>query len=316
MERSDLGSSAIVFLEAQSGRPVDALANARTTLTSRRLAWPGLIVEAGHKPSWEVDDLTVAHHYLALNVDPRPLRFDVKGGDRGRFRRVTLDPGSIWVCPSEEPFTHRVRDPSSYILVSIEPSYLERLVRHSNDGASRATLRRTYGVGGGTSQLEHVVKALADEAEQGNPHGVAFVDALTTALGLQLLQDAGESRPRPERSRAGLSITARRRVLDLIASYSDGELASLSIEALAREAGLPIRRFARAFRKSMGRPPYRLLLSMRLERARRLLDAPGASLTDVAFRLGFADQAHFTRLFKREFGVTPGVVLRERSRSA
>lgn len=312
MERSDIGSSAIVFLEAQSRRPVDALANARTTLTSRRLAWPGLIVEAGHKPSWEVDDLTVAHHYLALNVDPHPLRFDVRGGDRGRFRRVTLDPGSIWVCPSEEPFTHRVRDPSSYILVSIEPSYLERLVRHSNDGASRATLRRAYGVG--SSQLEHVVKALAAEAEQRNPHGVVFVDALAMALGLHLLQGAGENRLRPERSRDGLSITARRRVLDLIASYSDGELAGLSIEALAREVGLPIRRFARAFRKSMGRPPYRLLLSTRLERARRLLDAQGASLTDVALRLGFADQAHFTRLFKREFSVTPGVVLRERSR--
>ena len=47
-----------------------------------------------------------------------------------------------------------------------------------------------------------------------------------------------------------------------------------------------------------------------VERARRLLGAPGARLSEVALSTGFADQAHLTRLFKREFGVTPGRVLR------
>jgi AraC-like DNA-binding protein len=49
-------------------------------------------------------------------------------------------------------------------------------------------------------------------------------------------------------------------------------------------------------------------MSLRLERARRLLEQPDAALSDIALRSGFADQAHFTRFFKREFGVTPGVV--------
>jgi AraC-like DNA-binding protein len=62
----------------------------------------------------------------------------------------------------------------------------------------------------------------------------------------------------------------------------------------------------------MGRAPHRYLLSLRLERARRWLERPGAGLSDVALRAGFADQAHFTRHFKREFGVTPGALQRER----
>jgi AraC family transcriptional regulator len=62
----------------------------------------------------------------------------------------------------------------------------------------------------------------------------------------------------------------------------------------------------------MGLAPHRYLLMRRLERARRLLDTPDAVLSDVALRTGFADQAHFTRLFKREFGVTPGIVLKGR----
>jgi transcriptional regulator GlxA family with amidase domain len=53
-------------------------------------------------------------------------------------------------------------------------------------------------------------------------------------------------------------------------------------------------------------------VALRLDRARRMLDAPNAVLSDIAFRTGFADQAHFTRFFKRQFDVTPGVVLRAR----
>jgi AraC family transcriptional regulator len=62
----------------------------------------------------------------------------------------------------------------------------------------------------------------------------------------------------------------------------------------------------------MGLAPHQYLLHLRLERSRRLLDSENATLADVAQRAGFADQAHFTRFFKREYGVTPGTVLRSR----
>jgi len=87
----------------------------------------------------------------------------------------------------------------------------------------------------------------------------------------------------------------------------------VSVETLAREAGLSPAHFARAFTRSVGRPPHQHLLALRLERARALLGAPDARLSDVALRTGFADQAHFTRQFRRAFGVTPGAVLRTRA---
>src|SRR6266699_3160610 len=52
------------------------------------------------------------------------------------------------------------------------------------------------------------------------------------------------------------------------------------------------------------------LLVRRLERARMLLETTAATLSDIAQRTGFADQAHFTRLFKRAFGTTPGALAR------
>ena len=98
--------------------------------------------------------------------------------------------------------------------------------------------------------------------------------------------------------------------------YIDAHLdASITVDILAREAGLSPAHFARAFKETIGRPPHAYLLIARLEHARRMLDDCDASLSDVAARSGFADQAHFTRLFKRAFGVTPGVVVKGRCRT-
>ncbi|MFO0095524.1 MAG: helix-turn-helix transcriptional regulator, partial [Gemmatimonadaceae bacterium] len=72
--------------------------------------------------------------------------------------------------------------------------------------------------------------------------------------------------------------------------------------------GLSVGHFQRAFRASFGRSPVQQMLAWRLEAARRaLLDAP--SVSTVAATFGFADHSHFTRLFRRQFGVTPGAVL-------
>jgi AraC family transcriptional regulator len=109
--------------------------------------------------------------------------------------------------------------------------------------------------------------------------------------------------------RGGLSAAAKRRTLELMEAHLS---ANLSVDLLAREVGLSPAHFARAFRESTGRAPHRYLLTMRLDHARRMLEAPDATLSYVAQRSGFADQAHFTRLFKREFGVTPGALQKNR----
>jgi AraC family transcriptional regulator len=149
------------------------------------------------------------------------------------------------------------------------------------------------------------------EADRGNPSGLPFVEALVTGLSLQINHVAGVAEPRVARLRGGLSPMVRKRVLELI----DARLEKgVSIDELAREAGLSPSYFMRAFRRAVGRPAHQYILTLRLERAYRLLEQSGASLSDIALRTGFSDQAHFTRLFKRQFGVTPGVILRARAR--
>jgi AraC-like DNA-binding protein len=60
----------------------------------------------------------------------------------------------------------------------------------------------------------------------------------------------------------------------------------------------------RQFRMALGTSPHRYLLMRRLELARERIHE-GRSLVEVADEVGFADQAHFTRVFKSAFGLTP-----------
>src|SRR5256885_2071109 len=149
---------------------------------------------------------------------------------------------------------------------------------------------------------------LRDEADSRSPGGLAVVEAVTTALGHLLVRHAGVERVQPLRARGGLSGVAKRRALELIDARLD---ARLTVDMLAREVGLSPAHFARAFKETVGRAPHQYLLWLRLERARRLLELCDADLSDIAQRTGFADQAHFTRLFKRAYGITPGALTRQ-----
>jgi AraC-like DNA-binding protein len=61
----------------------------------------------------------------------------------------------------------------------------------------------------------------------------------------------------------------------------------------------------RAFKEATGLPPHAYLTTVRVRRARELLDL-GMPPARVAAEVGFTDQAHLTRHFKRAVGVTPG----------
>ncbi|MFE9770477.1 AraC family transcriptional regulator [Streptomyces sp. NPDC005931] len=77
-----------------------------------------------------------------------------------------------------------------------------------------------------------------------------------------------------------------------------------SLAALAAGLGLSRYQLLRAFRTTMGVPPYAWLAQYRVTRARGLLEA-GLRPAEVAGLVGFADQAHLTRWFRRVLGVTP-----------
>jgi AraC-like DNA-binding protein len=113
--------------------------------------------------------------------------------------------------------------------------------------------------------------------------------------------------------RGGLRGEALTRVM----RYVDERLGeSISLADLANLAGVSRFHFARQFRVSTGESPMEYRRRMRIERAKRILAQQSATIAEVAIRLGFADQSHFTRTFRRMVGVSPGhYVARQQGRA-
>jgi AraC-like DNA-binding protein len=80
---------------------------------------------------------------------------------------------------------------------------------------------------------------------------------------------------------------------------------NVSLDHLAETAGTRPFRLIRAFNRLHGLPPHAYLTQLRVRRARDLL-AAGLPPAETAAAVGFADQSHLTRHFKRILGITPG----------
>ncbi|HET6319392.1 MAG TPA: helix-turn-helix transcriptional regulator [Chloroflexota bacterium] len=103
------------------------------------------------------------------------------------------------------------------------------------------------------------------------------------------------------RSRPRLDTSALVRAREFL-DFQRSVVRSTQLEAIT---GLTRYELARQFRVAYGTSPYRYSLQRRLDHARRALrrDQP---LADVALEAGFADQAHFTRVFTANYGLPPG----------
>jgi AraC-like DNA-binding protein len=75
---------------------------------------------------------------------------------------------------------------------------------------------------------------------------------------------------------------------------------------MAAEAGVSPVALSKAFRQAYGCSATEFIRRQRIARARASLLASHRPLVVIAAELGFADQAHFTRAFKAETGLTPG----------
>ncbi|MBZ9660591.1 GlxA family transcriptional regulator [Mesorhizobium sp. ESP-6-4] len=79
----------------------------------------------------------------------------------------------------------------------------------------------------------------------------------------------------------------------------------LTIDAVAKRAGVTARTLESIFRKSIGETPGAYYLRLRLSAARRLVVDTRIAMADIAGRTGFSSAAAFSRAFSRAFGEAP-----------
>jgi AraC-like DNA-binding protein len=215
-------------------------------------------------------------------VDTSAIRYDLDGRERG------ADPAMVSILPPYVVHDGRPATSRGYRtrVVYLEPEVL-------GEGRIGAAVDRPVlpdpGLRRDVAEL-HDLLACADESLAAETR-LAFVAERIRAL-------LGEP---PAAEPANRSDVAER-----LRAWLDARLFEpLTLAAAAAELDASETQLARAFRDVYGIAPYAYVIGRRLDVARDRILA-GRPLADVAAEVGFFDQAHLTRRFRRFLGTTPG----------
>lgn len=104
------------------------------------------------------------------------------------------------------------------------------------------------------------------------------------------------------------------KIASVINLFEHGYMDRISIDDMARQAGMTRRTFHRVFKQTTGCAPLEYLLRLRIEKAAELLAKGGLRVSDAAMQAGFDDSAYFSRQFKAIMGVPPVAYARKQSK--
>jgi AraC-like DNA-binding protein len=185
--------------------------------------------------------------------------------------------------------------PRSWRMLYLEPAAMAAALDDVREGATKAAafaapvfaderLRRAFDT--------------AFHSATGNEANSREMVAETATLQLVALLAVNLSSKSRKSSASTISIRRIRERIDA------DPAAPLTLASLAAETGTSRYQMLRAFARELGLTPHAYIVQQRLALARRLIRA-GSTLVDAAAEAGFSDQSHLTRVFVRQFGVTP-----------
>jgi AraC-like DNA-binding protein len=160
----------------------------------------------------------------------------------------------------------------------------------------------------GMERMQGTLGLIAAETMHPRPGGEAVITRLSDVLVIQAIRAWMDADPGARTGWLGaLRDPEIGRALALI--HRD-PAHPWTVESLAREVAMSRSAFAARFTARVGEPAMQYLTRYRMQVAVNALRDDGATVAELASRLGYRSQAAFARAFKREVGVAPGAVKR------
>ena len=209
-------------------------------------------------------------------------------GERYGRQERQFRPFTVHFRPAGVPHQDEVGPPGvRFFEIEIRPSWRNRLA----DCAAALDVARDDCKGGA---LLWLAMKVFREVQDSAPADDLAVESLLAEL------VAAAARMPPESDRK--SPVWLRRIIDkLEVDYAE----RLTLNDLSREAGVHPVHVSRVFRKCVGEGIGEHVQRLRVRAACEQMREPEASMADISFALGFADQSHFARTFRRVVGMTP-----------
>jgi AraC family transcriptional regulator len=277
--------------------PVTAVSQVELQAVSGGARWQGLHMELGVAESWSGDDLMANGHFLSMNTNDAMQHLRVRDERRPEWTSYERLPGALWIHPEGCPFSLRLNHYSKWNAVIIDGKFL--------DSVLGGHYELHAGVNVTDPVIEHLFRALIGELLNPSPNGEvtqslirSFAFALGSRQGHKAEDLAAKSRLNDAQLAALLTWVAER--LDR----------GITVGAMAAHVGLSAAHFSREFKRSTGRTPWEHVVELRLQRARLLLEQ-GETVCSTALQCGFFDQAHFSRVFRQRYELSPSAYVRK-----
>lgn len=252
-----------------------------------------------------------ANEMVALLIWRTSISLDAAVADEAL--RGARGPGAFAIIPASNPSWWALRDQATddNLHIQLERSLIAEICLR--DGMEHVPSFDSM-IGFAHPLIAQLGEYAIELLDREQPPSRLAWDALITVLVLALARIAnerGEPMPRTIVRKGGLAGWQIRRTTEYIHERLNETIA---LNELAAIAGLSPFHFARAFKQSVGDPPHRYQIRRRLEKACEMLVETDLPVIEIATAVGYETPQTLSRLFRREFGISPSFYRRESSR--
>jgi len=234
-------------------------------------------------------------------------------------QRVEHDtaPGFVTLLPARTPIQWSWKTRISCSVLALDPAFVDK-VAEQVFGLSPEHYRFELTERSSDSAITNIAGVLSREVVRAEPGSKLYAESLANILAVHLLRHYAVCADGQNLQACSMSDSAEtehtetpaaqpRAVAQALQFIHANYTSDLSLNEIAKAVNLSPFHVARLFKQSVGVSPHQYLIQLRVNSARSLLSAGSGehSLAELASAVGFADQSHLTRHFKRIVGVTP-----------
>ncbi len=267
-------------------------------LSSVKAGWDNLFLEYHYQPSGEHSEIVPSGHgivvftnvekenYVERIVDEKHYQYSVKTGD------ILLIPANVGVTGNWQGYTE-------FIMLGFDPNFFRQTVDES-EGKQSIELIPQIDIS--DLLILQMGLALKKILENYNNSSHLYLDTMTNALAVHLMQHYGIKKPLEKQYSSGLSRKQLKEITDYINANLNQDLRLSELASLVR---ISDHYFITLFKESTGLTPHKYVINQRITRAKELLSQEKMTIAEIAHTVGFANQSHLNFHFKRIVGITP-----------
>jgi AraC family transcriptional regulator len=269
----------------------------QTQLSSKQIGWEGMTLSYyQHSASHEIPEVCTIEHVLAIADTQtsvmKQCRLD------GHFKRYLFHSGQSVITPAKSDYWSIREAGGSFLLLSLQPEFISQLAQ---DLLHQDSIELIPQFAVTDLFIQQIGLALKADLESGCTLGRLYGESLGTTLAVHLIKHYANQQFQIKNCNSIGKLNLQQ-AIDYIHTYLDR---NLTLTDIANTTGISKYYFCRLFKQATGSSVYQYLLQQRVLRAKELLRQQCLPIAEIALQCGFANQTHFTKIFRRLIGITP-----------